>query len=54
MPKGSVTGIEGFLRMGMQIFPEERFDSLVESLSSAISPQEWQDVLRRIPELSRS
>ncbi len=33
-PKGSVTDIEGFLGMGMQLFPQERFDSLVQSLSS--------------------
>ncbi len=40
--------------MGMQIFPRERFDSLVQSLSSAVSREEWQDVMRRIPELSGS
>ena len=46
--------LEGFLRMRMQIFPQERFDSLVQSLSSAVSRQEWRDLIRRIPELSRS
>ncbi len=35
------------------IYPE-RFDSLVQSLSSAVSPEEWQHLMRRIPELSRS
>ncbi len=48
----SVTDREGFLRMGMQIFPQERFDSLVQSLSSAVSREEWQDVMRRIPQIA--
>ncbi len=48
----SVTDREGFLRMGMQMFPQERFDSLVQSLSSAISPEEWQDVIQRIPQIA--
>ena len=50
----SVTDREGFLRMAMDMFPQERFDGLVESLSSEVSPDEWQDVIRRIPELSRA
>ena len=40
--------------MGMQFFPQERFDSLVQSLSSAVSSEEWQDLMRRITELFRS
>ncbi len=43
---------EGFLPMGMQIFPRERFDRLVQSLSSAISREEWQDVIQRIPQIA--
>ncbi len=49
----SVKDREGFLRMGMKMFPQERFDSLVQLLSGEVSPDEWQEVTRRIPELSR-
>ncbi len=32
--------------------PQERFDSLVQSLSSAVSREEWRDVMRRIPQIA--
>ena len=42
------------LAPGDAVFSRERFDSLVQSLSSAVSRKEWRDLIRRIPELSRS
>ncbi len=42
------------LAYGDAVFPQERFDSLVQSLPSAVSSEEWQDLMRRITELFRS
>ena len=43
---------EGFLRVASQLFPRERFAAMVESLAQSASPEAWNDVLRRMPELS--
>ena len=48
----SVTDREGFLRMGMKIFPQERFGGLVQLLSNAVSREDRLDLIRRITELS--
>ncbi len=36
-------------RMGMNILPQKRFDNRVQSLSSEVSPEERQEVMRRFP-----
>ena len=42
----------GFLRVASQLFPRERFDAMVESLAQSVSRDAWNDVRKRMPELS--
>ena len=42
---------EGLLRMAMQEFPPELMKGMAQGLSQVVSSQEWQDMLRRVPEL---
>ena len=42
---------EGFPREGMQMFSALHFAGMAQMLSSSVSPTEWQEMVRRIPEL---
>ena len=42
---------EGLIRMVMEMFPPELMQGMVSSFASAVTPQEWQEMVRRIPEL---
>ena len=43
---------EGFLREGKEMFPPEQFTGMTQLISSSASAQEWQEMVRRMPELS--
>ena len=42
---------EGMLRLAMEQFPPEMLNGMVQLFSSAVSSPEWQEMVRRIPEL---
>ena len=42
---------EGFLREGMEMFPPEQFKGMAQMLSQSVPAAEWQEMVRRIPEL---
>lgn len=41
----------GFLGVATLLFPRERLDAMVKALAVSVGPEEWNDVLERMPEL---
>ena len=48
----TVNDREGFLREGKEMFPPEQYSGMTQLISSSVSPQEWKEMVRRIPELA--
>ena len=43
---------EGLLRSWREMMPPDQLPGIVQLMSSGVSPQEWQEMVRRIPELA--
>ena len=44
---------EGFLRFGMKMLPPPALGPMMQMMADVVTPREWQEMTRRIPELAK-